>query len=419
MLLAALVCIATILSGVPEQAYADENFLNLEVKSAILMDAATGQVIFEFNADEHLPPASMAKMMTEYIVMEKISNGELSWDEIVTTTEYASKVIGSGQLLAYQEKLPVKDMFASMSIYSGNDASVALAEHIAGNEEAFANMMNEKARELGLSEKAHFINSTGLGRDDIGTFAPKNIPGETMMSARDAALLAYNIIKDHKEILEYSKTTRRKLRERDTTEMTNWNWMLEGWSKDSVSLSKYAYEGLDGLKTGHTNEAGYCFTGTAERDGMRLISVVMGAESEPKRFEETRKLLDYGFNNFEKKTVYESGSAVEELQDVKMKKGVKTKVPVVTGSDLTILVKKGTKDEEIVKEATPLSEKDLVAPIKQGDKMGTLKVQYDNQEFSVDLVAAQDNDKGSWLRLFFRAIKDFFVNLGISIKNLF
>lgn len=419
MFLAALITMAAFLSAVPEEALAADNELNLEVKSAILMDAATGQVIYEFNADEPLPPASMSKMMTEYIVMEKIESGELSWDDLVTTTEYAANVIGSGQLLAYQEKLPVKDMFASMSIYSGNDATVALAEHIAGNEEKFAEMMNEKARELGLSESAHFINSTGLGRDDLGKYAPQNIPGETMMTARDSALLAYHIIKDHKEVLEYTKTTRRKLRERDTTEMTNWNWMLEGWSNDSVSLKKYAYEGLDGLKTGHTDEAGYCFTGTAERNGLRLISVVMGAQSEPKRFEETRKLLDYGFKNFEKKTIYSSGSEIEELKTVKMNKGVKTQVPVVTGSDLSILVRKGASDEEFVKEATPLPEDQLVAPIKKGDKMGTLKVKYNEQEFSVDLVAAEDNEKGSWLRLLFRAIKDFFVSIGTSIKNLF
>lgn len=409
----------TVLSCLPGQISAQEPpALELNASSAILMDAATGQVIFEMNADVALPPASMAKMMTEYIVMEKINNGELNWEDTVSASKYAASVIGSGGLLAEGDTHTVKDLFHSVTIYSGNDASVALAEKIAGTEENFAHMMNEKAREMGLSEEAHFINSTGLNRADIGEYAPQGIEGETLLSARDSAKLAYHIIKDHKEVLEFTKIPRKKFRETDTTEMTNWNWMLEGY-KDSVSLRKYAYEGLDGLKTGHTIEAGYCFTGTAERNGIRLISVVMGTAGEPQRFEETRKLLDYGFNNFEKKTVYETGSELEELKTVKMSKGVKTVVPVEAGTDFSLLLRKGQEDAEIVKEAVPLPESELVAPIAKGDKVGTLKISYNGQDYEIDMVAAQDNDKAGWFRLFFRGVKDFFVNLGIGIKNLF
>lgn len=408
-----------ILTSLPVQSHAQTAApLELEASSAILMDAATGQVIYEMNADVALPPASMAKMMTEYIVMEKIESGELKWDDMVTASRYAGNVIGSGGLLAEGDTHTVKDLFHSVTIYSGNDASVALAEKIAGTEENFAHMMNEKAREMGLSDEAHFINATGLNRVDIGEFAPQGIEGETMLSARDSALLAYHILKDHIEVLEFTKIPRKKFRETDTTEMTNWNWMLEGF-KDSVSLRNVAYEGLDGLKTGHTREAGYCFTGTAERNGIRLISVVMGTAGERQRFEETRKLLDYGFNNFDKLTVYAEGAELDELQSVRMSKGVKTTVPVEAGSELSLLVRRGTDGEEIVKEAVPMPENELVAPITKGDKVGTLNVSYDGQQFSIDIVAAEDNNKAGWFRLFFRGIKDFFINLGTGIKNLF
>lgn len=408
-----------ILTSLPFQSHAQTAVpLELEANSAILMDAATGQIIYEMNADVALPPASMAKMMTEYIVMEKINSGELKWDDMVTASRYAGNVIGSGGLLAEGDTHTVQDLFHSVTIYSGNDASVALAEKIAGTEENFAHMMNEKAREMGLSDEAHFINSTGLNRADIGEFAPQGIEGETLLSARDSALLAYHILKDHIEVLEFTKIPRKKFRETDTTEMTNWNWMLEGF-QDSVSLKSYAYEGLDGLKTGHTQEAGYCFTGTAERDGIRLISVVMGTAGERQRFEETRKLLDYGFNNFEKLTVYDEGAELDELASVKMTKGVKTTVPAEAGSEFSLLVRKGEETEGIVKEAIPLPEEELIAPIAKGDKIGTLKVSYEEQEFSIDIVAAEDNEKAGWLRLFFRGIKDFFINLGTGIKNLF
>lgn len=392
--------------------------LKLDATAAILMDASSGQVLYEMNADTVFPPASMSKMMTEYIVMEQIESGKLKWDDIVTTSQYASEVIGSGQLLALNEKLPVKDMFAAMSIYSANDASVALAEQVSGSEEDFANLMNETARKLGLSEKAHFINATGLSRADLGKNAPKNIQGETVISAKDAALLAFNILKDHKEVLEFTKIPSVKLRASDKSPMINWNWMLEG-NKDNINFKKYSYVGLDGLKTGHTNEAGYCFTGTAERNGMRLISVVMGTKSDPKRFEESRKLLDYGFNNFEVKKIFTAQTEIDSLKSVDVKKGKETQVGVVTKGDLSILVKKGAKDEQFVKTATPIEEGKRIAPIKQGDVLGKVTVTYDQKNYDVDLIAKEDVEKGGWFRLFFRGIKNFFGDMFNGIKNLF
>jgi len=298
----------------------------------------------------------------------------------------------------------------------GNDASIALAEHIAGSEEEFAKLANETAKKLGLSKDANFINATGLNRYDMKQYAPKTVQGETMMTARDAAILAYHIIKEHKSVLDFTKIPSQKLRPTDKSPMINWNWMLEG-NKDNINFRKYSYQGLDGLKTGHTSEAGYCFTGTAERNGMRLISVVMGTKSEPKRFEETRKLLDYGFNTFEKKQIIAAEAETDVLKTVDVKKGAKTTVPVVTANELSIIVKKGVKDEELVKTAEPKA--DIVAPIKQGDVVGKLTVTYQEKKYEVDLVAKEDVKKGSWIRLFFRAIKNFFADLFGGIKNLF
>ncbi|GIP40905.1 D-alanyl-D-alanine carboxypeptidase [Paenibacillus sp. J31TS4] len=392
--------------------------LKLDVRSAVLMDASTGQILYDFNGDEALPPASMSKMMTEYIVLEKIKSGELKWDEQVQVSQYSADVIGSGDLLAFGEQLSVKDMFSAMSIYSANDATVALAEKIGHTEENFAKMMNEEAKKMGLSKDAYFINATGLTRGDLGKYAPKELQGETKMSAKDSAKLAYTILKEHKEVLDFTKIPAQKLRASDKAPMINWNWMLEG-NKDVLNFKKYAYQGLDGLKTGHTDEAGYCFTGTAERNGMRLISVVMGTKSEPKRFEETRKLLDYGFNGFEKKVLVKEGGEVAALPTVKLTKGVSKTVKAVTGSELSLVAKKGAKDEEFVQEAQAIEPAKLVAPLKKGDKVGTATVKYNDQAYTVDLVAAEDVEKGSFLRLFFRGIGEFFANIGTSIKNLF
>ncbi|RKN64201.1 D-alanyl-D-alanine carboxypeptidase family protein [Paenibacillus ginsengarvi] len=405
----------------PEPVQANEaTDLTLDVKSAVLMDAESGQILFELNADTALPPASMTKMMTEYIVMEHIKSGKLKWDDPVTTSKYASEVPGSGVLLANGEQLSVRKMFQAMSIYSANDASVALAERIGGTEEDFTKLMNEKAKKLGMTA-AHFATATGLNRNDLKDLSGAPVfdaEGETVMSAKDAAMLAYRILKDHPEVLEYAKIPSLKLRERDKSPMINKNWMLDG-NGTAASFKKYAYPGLDGLKTGYTDEAGYCFTGTAVRNGMRLISVVMGTRTEPKRFEETRKLLDYGFNNFELRKVVAAKSEIDSMKSVELRKGVRTAVPVVTESGLTLVVKKGTTAEQFVHKTERIDQDKRIAPIKQGDEMGTLMVTYNGKDHIIKMVAAEDVGRGSWIRLLFRSIKNFHVGLYKGIVRLF
>ena len=394
--------------------------LNIEATSAILIEASTGQVLYEMNADEPRPPASMAKMMTEYLVMDAVKSGKISMDDVVTVSKYASEVIGSGDMLAEGEKLTVRDLFYAMSIYSANDATVALAEFLGGTEENFVKMMNETAKKMGFNEKSQFINSTGLSRADLGKYAPTSIQGETLMTARDAAILARHIVNDHPEVLEFSKIPSKKLRPTDKDPMINWNWMLEG-NAGVQNFRKYVYPGVDGLKTGHTDEAGYCFTGTAERNGMRLISVVMNTASMEQRFLQTQKLFDYGFNNFELKTVIPAKSEIDALKTIPVKKGVKKEVPVVTDQAVRFVVKKG-ENPELSVQAEPLAEIKS-APIKQGDVLGTVKVTYNGVERQVNLIAAEDMGKASWIRLFFRGIQTFFVNIfngiGNGLKNLF
>ena len=398
----------------------------LEAESAILMDAESGQVLYQHNADEARPPASMAKMMTEFLVSMAVKQGKMSWDDKVTIGENAAKQIGSRILLAEGDQHTIKELYIALAVYSANDATVQLAEEVAGSEEAFVKLMNETAVEMGMT-KSHFINSTGLDRADMPEkFRPTSVEGETTMSAKDAAILALRIIKDDPEFLETSKLQEYKFRPRDKEPMKNWNWML-GSNKDNATLRKFAYEGVDGLKTGHTTRAGQNFTGTALRDGTRLIAVVMGVPGtteQGKRFLETAKLFDYGFKSFEKKTIIEAKAMVPEYESLKVKKGKSTTVPVVTATDITVLVPKGAVVEPVVQEVKP-TEDPLVAPIAQGDKVGTITYKYkdpstqEDKTTTIDLIASEEVNKASWWRLLFRAIGNFFSNLFQGIVDLF
>ncbi|MCF6095255.1 D-alanyl-D-alanine carboxypeptidase [Microaerobacter geothermalis] len=392
---------------------AEDGQLNLNVKSAILIDAKTGKILYKKNENLPLPPASMTKMMTEYLVMESLSKGKITWDDPVTTSDYgffiASKKDSSGVFLNLGEKRTVRELYEAMAIYSANDATVMLAEYIAGTEENFVRMMNEKAKEFGM-DNTHFLTSTGFPVDELGDFKP-NIEGKHYMSAKDAAILARRLITDYPEVLSISSIPRKWFREgeREAIDMINWNWLLPGL--------KYTYEGADGLKTGYTAEAGYNFTATAQRGGLRLISVITGAETIDTRFEETKKLLNYGFNNFELVEMVPSGSQISGNEVAPVNKGKKLSVEVETKSPLMVLVKKGEK--ELYQPEVNFDQSKLTAPIQKGDVLGEIRFTYsgegktsfltplDEQLNKVELVAKENVERASWIRLFFRAIKDF------------
>ncbi|EJR54685.1 hypothetical protein IIM_01625 [Bacillus cereus VD107] len=254
------------------------NELNIQAKAAILMDAESGKIIYKKNEVMPFAPASMSKMMTEYIVLEQIENGSIKWNDSVTITSNAVNSEGVKIYVKDGDRLTVRELFHAMVISSANNAAIALAEHISKSEKDFTLLMNEKAKQLQLSTQTHFVNATGLANE-------KN--EESKMTALDAAKLAQHLIKNYPNILEVTKLTSFNLR---GTTVNTTNKMLY------PSNRRLYFQGVDGLKTGFTDAAGYCFTGTAKQDGKRLISVVMGTSNGSQRFIETKKLFSYGFN---------------------------------------------------------------------------------------------------------------------------
>lgn len=397
--------------------------LGLNLKSAVLIEPTTGEVLLSLNADEALPPASMTKMMTEYLVADAVKNGQLSWDQKVVIQENASKQIGSRIFLAEGDEHTVKELYIAMAVGSANDATVALAELVSGSEQEFVTLMNETAQKMGM-KTAYFINSTGLDRADMPEKFRPDIDRETVMSAMDAAILAKYIVTEHPDYTEFTTIQSYKFRERDEEPMINYNWMLEA-NKDIANFKAYAYPGLDGLKTGHTTNAGNCFTGTAIRDGMRLISVVMGANSEAHRFTETKKVLDFGFNNFEIKQVVAPKAVIAGNEKVPVQKGKNKDVSVVTDAGVTFIVPKGTVSPQINTKVEVNDPSTLVAPIAGGSKVGKVTYSYqiegmaDSQQKTVNLITAEEAEKAGWFKLLMRAIGAFFGDLFTGIKNLF
>ncbi|MGE7874482.1 D-alanyl-D-alanine carboxypeptidase family protein [Bacillus paramycoides] len=254
------------------------NELNIQAKAAILMDAESGKIIYKKNEDIPFAPASMSKMMTEYIVLEQIENGSLKWDDSVTISSNAVNSEGVKINVKDGDRLTIRELFHAMVISSANNAAIALAEHISKSEKNFTLLMNEKAKQLQLSNQTRFVNATGLANE-------KN--EESQMTALDAAKLAQHLIKNYPNILEIAKLTSFNLR---GTTVNTTNKMLY------PSNRRLYFQGVDGLKTGFTDAAGYCFTGTAKQDGKRMISVVMGTSNGSQRFIESKKLFSYGFD---------------------------------------------------------------------------------------------------------------------------
>ena len=357
----------------------EEDTLNLteNAKSAIMIEASTGKVIYEKNADERLAMASMTKMMTLLLIMENIENGNLTWDEKVTTSENAASMGGSQIFLEPGEEMSVEDLVKGICIGSGNDAAVAMAERIGGTEESFVKMMNDKASSLGL-ENTKFQNACGLDINDHYS------------SARDMAIIAKELVK-YEKILKYTSTYEDYLR-KDTD---NSFWLV-----NTNKLVRY-YQGVDGLKTGYTGEAGYCITTTAKRNNMRLITVVMGEPTSAIRNSETTKMLDYGFNTYEIDTILSKDTIVKEENVVL---GKTDKVQIVPKEDITILnTKVGIKRNatyEVVIDS-------IKAPVKKGDIVGKINVIENNDVImTIDAISKISVDKLNIFNAFYRELLD-------------
>ena len=346
-------------------------------KSAILIEASTGTILFEKNSNEKFAPASMTKMMSLLIIMENIDNGNLKMDEIVKASKHAASMGGSQIYLEENEEMKVEDMLKGITIGSANDATVALAERIAGTEDKFVEMMNAKVKELGL-KNTNFKNSTGL--DEANHYS----------SSYDMAIIAKELVK-HKKILDFSSIYETYLR----TDSDSKFWLV-----NTNKLVRF-YKGVDGLKTGYTEEAGYCLTATINKDNMRLIAVVMGEPTSTIRNSEVSALLDYGYNLYQKHTYI---TKEEILDNVKVDKGKKDKANIVVMDDVVRINKKGYKVGEVSYE---LNLNKLKAPINKGEKVGTLIIKEDGKKVSIADVTVEENiEKANYFVLYLRYIKE-------------
>ena len=346
-------------------------------KSAIMIEASTGEILFQKNKDEKLAPASMTKMMSMLLIMEEIENGNLKWNEMITTSEKASSMGGSQIFLKVGEKMTVEDLLKGVAIASGNDAVVALAERVSGSEEQFVKRMNTRAKDLGL-KNTNFINATGLTADNHYS------------SAYDMSLIAKELVK-HEKILEFTSTYEDYLR-KDTKSPF--------WLVNTNRLVRFK-EGVDGLKTGFTDEAGYCLTATMKKDNMRLITVVMKEENTSKRSADTTKMLDYGFNIYMVQTILDKKTTIEKK---KVELGKTLTTEIVPEENITILNKKSD-DQKNITYKTNINK--IIAPVKKGDKVGTIDIIEDNNIIStIDATVKEDIAKANILTIYLRNLKE-------------
>ena len=340
-------------------------------KSVYLMDVATGTTLGEFNAHERLAPASVTKVMTMLLIMEAVDSGKIGWEDIVTTSEAAAAKGGSQIYLKVGEQMTVRDMMKSIAVSSANDCACAMAEHLAGSEAAFVQQMNQRAQELGMAD-THFVNCTGL---DDGEDAR-----EHRTSAHDIALMSRELLKNHPDVRQFTTIWMDTVRQ-GAFGLSNTNKMIR------------FYPGATGLKTGFTSGAGYCLSASAQRDGMELVAVVMGADSSKTRFNACKQLLDYGFANFAlvQPDICDTPAVPVEL-------GTAKTVSPQLGEDGTLLVEKGLRSAVT---AQVELEETVEAPVHQGQRLGTLTYRSGEQILrQIPLVAQQEVPRLSWKQMF-------------------
>ncbi|TLF45484.1 D-alanyl-D-alanine carboxypeptidase [Halomonas urmiana] len=350
----------------------------LAASSWILMDADSGRVLAEHNSRERLPPASLTKLMTAYLVERELDQGNISPDGLVPISEKAWRTGGSKMFIEVGEQVPVSELLHGIVIVSGNDASVAMAEYLAGGERPFADLMNQHATRLGMHDTS-FVNATGLPHENHYS------------SAHDLALLSQHIINDYPE---HYRIYRQKQFTYGGIEQPNRNRLL--WRDASV----------DGLKTGWTEEAGYCLVASAERDDMRLISVVMGTASEEARAQESQKLLSYGFRYYETLKLYDAGAV---LNTPRVWGGDKNELRVGVDSSVVMTVPRARDDELTAKLDI---QADLTAPIAAGDRVGTMEVRQGEEVVGErPLVALESIEEGGFFKRLIDQVQRFFTNL--------
>ena len=344
--------------------------MDIPAKGAVLIDVATGQMLYEQNAHEALPPASVTKVMTLLLIMEAIDGGRIRWEDTVTTSSAAAAKGGSQVYLKEGETMTVADMVKSIAVSSANDCACAMAEHIAGSEAAFVELMNKRAAELGMKD-THFVNCTGLDDDEMAK--------DHKTSAYDIALMSRELLKNHPDIKKYTTIWMDTVRD-GAFGLSNTNKLVR------------FYQGATGLKTGFTAKAGYCLSASAMREDMELVAVVMGCATSKERFAACKSMLDYGF------ATYALIAPQQEKREIPVKLGVAPEVTAVPAGDEAVLIDKGQK-AGITQEAEALEF--VQAPVSKGQRLGTLYIKSGQQVLKeIPLVAETAVEKLTFFQIF-------------------
>lgn len=400
----------------------------INAAAAFAIEPKTGKVLLNQNGDAQLGIASMTKMITEYLVLEAIKEGKLTWDQKLSIDDYSYNVSQNNELsnvpLRKDSQYTVKELFETMAIYSANAAAITLATAVSGSEPAFVDAMREKVKSWGAKD-FYLVNATGLTNSDLhGNIYPGSADtDENTMTARDMAIVAQHLLNDFPEVLDTAKIPTMDFRKgtEDEIHMENWNWMLPGLI--------YGRDNVDGLKTGTTDIAGACFTGTAEENGMRVITVVMnagdGETNKGARFEATSQIMDYAFANWEMKDIVKKGDSNKALKPLTVDKGKEDSVKLIIDEDLKMLVQKDTDVKNLnvtftMKDGLLTSDNKIEAPVKKGLEVGTAQIVPANdtlgyvdgsQGKSVKVVTENAVEKAGFFSLMGRNISEFFSNL--------
>ncbi|PQF21959.1 serine hydrolase [Enterococcus mundtii] len=406
--------------------YADETF-SVNSQAAFAVDATSGKILYDQDGEKTMGIASISKIIGLYIVLDQVKEGKLAWDDEVAISDYAETLSIAPNLsnvpLHKENTYTVKELFDSAFIQSANASMVALAEKISGSETAFLTVMNDQLKEWGI-ENATIVNVSGLNNVYLGANRPEGTgeADENQMSAKDVAIIARHLLLDFPEVLEVTSTATKMFGEntQSPVEMVNWNWMLPGF----INFK----EGVDGLKTGTTDFAGACFVGTIERDGKRIITVVLNAEGHELnpsvRFTETARLMDYCYDNWSVKEIGKSNASIPSLKSIDVKNGKETSVNVVLKSPVSVWVRNDMDtgqltitpkiDEEKVKD------NELEAPVVRGTKVGTATITLANDQLgyleddaspSTDIITASSVEKANIFVIGWRNVTNFFSNL--------
>ena len=365
---------------IPLNVSADELNLAENAKSAIMIEATTGEILYKKNEKERLAPASMTKIMSLILIMENIESGKLKWNDIVVTSNYASSMGGSQVFLKPNEIMSVEDLVKAICVASANDATVAMAEKIAGTEKAFVKLMNDKAKELG-AVNTNFVNSTGLpAKDHYST-------------AYDMSIMAKEIIR-HEKILSFTKIYEDYLRKNTSNSF---------WLVNTNKLVRF-YDYIDGLKTGFTDDAGYCLTATGKKGNMRLITVVMKEDNTDNRTKDTIAMMDYGFNMYSVKNII---SKDNKIGNIYINLGKEEYADISSLEDINIV--NSNQDNE-AKFTYEIETDNVTAPLSKGSVVGKITVYKDGKYFnSSNLIITKNIKKANIVKVFFRNIKDVLV----------